>query len=178
MDHTDSEHSLHVEPLENKREYYKFAAVIFGIVLVSILLTTWREGGLRLLLEDFMAVFFITFAAFKFVNIELFAQTYKTYDLVTQKFPAWGYLFPFVEAALGFAYLLSTKNTTLNLLTMLITGVAGYSVWRELQLSKTRRRGHFMCACLGNVIRLPLSKVSFMEDAAMFVMAAIMLFIK
>lgn len=168
----------HVAPLENRREYYKFAGVIFGIFIVSVLLTYWRGWTFQKFLEDFMAVFFITFAAFKFVNIEMFAMTYRTYDVITKKFPAWGYVFPFVEGGLGFAYLLTTKNVTLNLLTMLITGVAGYGVWQEIRLSKnSRRRGHFMCACLGTVIRLPLSKVSFVEDFAMFIMAAIMLFV-
>lgn len=166
----------HIAPVENKREYYKLAGVIFGIVVISVLLTSWREWTLRQLLEDFMAVFFITFAAFKFVNLEMFAVTYRTYDIVARKFPAWGYFFPFVEGGLGFAYLLTTQNVTLNLLTMLITGFAGYGAWQELKLSKTRRRrGHFMSAYLGNVIRLPLSKVSFVEDFAMFIMAVIVL---
>ena len=179
MDHEHMEHEaheVHVRPVESAGEYVKFIAVIAAIALVSLLLTSWRKWSLDKLMEDFMAIFFITFAGFKFVNIEMFAKTYRMYDVVTRKFPAWGYIFPFVEAALGFAYLLTTKNVVLNVITMLITGIAGYGVWQELRLNATRRRkGQFMCACLGTVIRLPLSKVSLIEDFLMFMMALVML---
>lgn len=177
MDH-NVHHKVHSKPLESPWEYAKFVGVIAGIAIVSVLLTTWRQWSVRQLLEDFMAIFFITFAAFKFVDLDMFARTYRSYDMVTQRFPLWGYAFPFIEAVLGFSYLLTTKNAALNLITMLITGVAGVGVWRELRLNATRRRGHIMCVCLGRIIQLPLSKVSFVEDFVMFMMALAMLFIK
>ncbi len=171
----DSHHAHpvgHVHPEKSKREYQKFGLVIAGITITSILLTLIRGWEFKLLLNDFMAIFFVVFASFKFINLELFAQTYRTYDIVTQKIPAWGYVFPFVEIFLGFSYLLTEAPPLLNIATMIITGVASIGVWKE-----TRRKSDFVCACLGTVIRLPLSTVSLVEDVLMFVMAATMLLI-
>ena len=160
----------HTHPVENRREYIKFAAVLFTIFLVSVGVTTLRGWGGNRFANDFMAVFFVTFAAFKFVNIEMFAITYRTYDILAKRYRPWPYMFPFIEAFLGFGYFISTDAWQLNVITILFTGTAGYSVWKEL-----RKKSNFSCACLGSFIRLPLSKVSFVEDSAMFVMATIML---
>lgn len=173
------EHENYIRPYESAGEYFKFVVVIVSIVGMSILLTYWRGWSARQFLGDFMAIFFIVFAGFKFLNLDMFARTYRTYDPISQQIKAWAYLFPFVEAGLGFAYLLTNKNTSLYLITLIITGIAGWGVWRELLISsKRRRRAHVMCACLGTVIQLPLSKVSFIEDFAMFAMAAVMLVIR
>jgi hypothetical protein len=162
-------HGMHAEPLETRREYLKFAGVLAGILLVSLLLSYSRGWGVGRFMNDFMAVFFVTFAAFKFVNIEMFAAAYRGYDVIARRFTAWAYAFPFIEAGLGFAYLLSNSNPPLNLITMVITGVAGVGVLQEL-----RKKSAIPCACLGTVIRLPLSKISFVEDFLMFIMAAFM----
>ncbi|MBA3758359.1 hypothetical protein H0X10_01885 [Candidatus Saccharibacteria bacterium] len=169
-DEPQAQHDQHIHPVETQHEYIKFAAVLFAILLVSVGVTTLRGWGGNRFANDFMAVFFVTFAAFKFINIEMFAITYRTYDILAKKIRPWAYAFPFIEAFLGLAYFISTDAWQLNVITMLITGTAGYGVWKEL-----RRKSNFTCACLGPFIRLPLSKVSFVEDAAMFVMATIML---
>lgn len=172
------DHANHIRPYESSREYAKFALVIFLILAASALLTYWRGWTTRQLLDDIMAVFFITFAMFKFATIETFAQTYRIYDPIAKHIPVWGYAFPFVEALLGFSYLLTNKSSTLYFATLVITGLAGWGVWRELRIgTRQRRRSQMMCACLGSVIQLPLSKVSFVEDFGMFVMAAMMLVI-
>jgi hypothetical protein len=161
----------HVHPIENRREYAKLAAVVAGIFLLSIIITTLRGWGGNRFANDFMATFFITFAGFKFISIEEFALTYRTYDLISKELRPWPYAFPFIEAALGFGYFISTDAWQLNLITLLITGTAGYGVYKALT-----RKSKFMCACLGTLIRLPLTKVSLVENGAMFVMAAVMLF--
>lgn len=160
----------HIHPVETRREYTKFAAVLVGILVVSIILTTVRGWGGTRFANDFMAVFFMTFAAFKFVNIESFAVTYRTYDIIAKQIRPWPYVFPFIEAFLGLSYLISTDAWQINVLTLLVTGTAGYGVLKALQ-----NKSKFQCACLGTVIRLPLTKVSFVENGVMFVMAAIML---
>lgn len=179
-DHLDDHnHPAPVRPVSSPREYGKLAVVFVCILLVSVALTYWRGWSTKQLLGDFMAVFFITFAGFKFINLDTFAHTYQTYDLISQLVKPWAYAFPFVEAALGFSYLLTNNNHNLYLVTMLITGLAGWSVWRELRIgARQRRRSHMMCACLGTVIQLPLSKVSFIEDAGMFLMAVVMLVVR
>jgi hypothetical protein len=166
----------HTEPpIENKAEYRKFAYVLLGILTLSTVLSLVRGWEPTRAMADFMAVFFITFSAFKFADIELFAHTYRTYDILAQRIRPWGYIYPFIEAFLGFWYLLSEAPNNLNVITLLVTGTAAFGVWKEVS---KKHHSKFMCACLGRYIRLPLSKVSLVEDVAMFVMAAVMLFMK
>lgn len=164
------DHNRHIQPLESPREYAKFALVIAIIVGLSALLANWRGWSLEQFMGSFMAVFFITFAGFKFVSLEMFAITYSGYDLVAKKFRSWGYVFPFVELGLGLAYLVLGNHAWLNAATLVITATASVGVVKEL-----RRKSAVMCACLGTVIKLPLSKVSFVEDFLMFAMAAAMM---
>jgi len=168
-------HSSHgVAAVDNAEEKKKFYKLLLGIFVVSTLLSVIRGWDINRAMADFMAVFFITFATFKFYNIETFAHTYRTYDIIAAKIRPWAYAVPFIEAFLGFWYLLSSGPTWLNVLTILFTGSAGYGVYKSLQKHKSSK---FMCACLGNFIRLPLSKVSLVEDVAMGVMAFAMLFV-
>lgn len=165
-----SEHQQHVHPEESSKEYTKLVLVLVGILALSIMLTTLRGWGGNRFMHDFMAVFFMTFAAFKFINLEEFALTYRTYDLLSQRIRPWAYAFPFIEAFLGIGYFIASDAWQLYLLTLFVTGTAGYSVYKALT-----RKSKFHCACLGTIIKLPLTKVSFIENATMFVMAGIML---
>jgi hypothetical protein len=158
--------------VETKEEYRKFYKVIFGIFAVATLLSLIRGWDINRAMADFMAVFFITFAAFKFQNIEEFAHTYRTYDLLASRIRPWGYIYPFIEAFLGFWYLLSSGPTWLNLLTIAVTGTAAYGVYKTLQ-----QKRQFHCACLGTFIKLPLSKITLTENLTMMIMAAFMLFL-
>ena len=164
-------HHHHAEPaVENKAEYKKFRLVLLGILLVAGMLTFIRGIELQRFLADFMAVFFITFAAFKFADIEAFAHAYRGYDILAKRIRPWGYMYPFIEAFMGFWYLLSEGPMALNVLALVVTGTASIGVFQEL-----RRKSKFMCACLGKYIRLPLSKVSLVENVSMFAMALAML---
>ncbi len=172
-----SEHTGHsvgpdIHPVKSPREYAKFIGIIFAIFIFAVGLTLIRGWSFRLFLNDFMAIFFITFAGFKFIHIEPFALAYRTYDIVSKRFGFWPYMVPFIEAVFGFFYLLTDKSVGLYLLTMLYSGTAGYGVWKEV-----RRKSEFVCACLGTVIRLPLSTVTLVENFGMFGMAFLMLFL-
>jgi hypothetical protein len=166
----EHDHAQHVHPLESPREYLKFAAVICAILLTSIGLAWLRDWTLVGFMSNFMAVFFLTFAGFKLVNLEMFAVTFRGYDLITQRWAGWGYLYPFIQLGLGTGYLLLGGLLWLNAATVIISAVAGVGVLRELM-----KKSDIPCACLGTVIRLPLSRVSFVEDFAMLAMAAVML---
>ena len=176
-EHVPIHDHVHLDPEETPREYKKLALIILGITIGAGLLTWVRGWYLSQFFNDFMAIFFITFAGFKFINIEAFALIYRSYDLISQKFKAWSYIFPFVEAILGFAYLLTIKTAGLDIVTMLITGVSGYGVWKAVNEQK-QKGSKFQCACLGTTIKLPLSTISFLEDGLMFAMAFALLFIK
>jgi hypothetical protein len=118
----------------------------------------------------FMAGFFLTFSFFKLLDVKAFAGAYAGYDLLAARWHGWGYVYPFVELALGLAYLANFQPTLTNWATLLIMGFSAIGVIRAV-MSKTK----IQCACLGTVFQLPMSTVTIVEDVGMVIMAAGML---
>jgi hypothetical protein len=118
----------------------------------------------------FMAGFFLVFSFFKLLDIQAFASAYARYDLLAMRWQSWGLIYPFLELALGVAYL-----TNFNpLLTYWLTiGIMGFSAIGVIQAVASRTQ--IQCACLGTVFKLPMSTVTIIEDVGMVLMAAAML---
>lgn len=117
----------------------------------------------------FMAGFFLAFSFFKLLDIAGFARAYAGYDLIAQRWLGWGLLYPFIELALGLAYLTHWQPTLTNAVTVIVMGISAIGVIRAVVNKKAIR-----CACLGSVFQLPMSTVTIVEDLAMMSMAAAM----
>ncbi|MCA9308873.1 hypothetical protein KC973_00695, partial [Candidatus Saccharibacteria bacterium] len=91
-------------------------------------------------------------------------------DVIAKRFKPYAYLYPFIELGLGVLYLLNLAAAYRDAVTLVIMGVGVVGVTQEI-----KKRSGIHCACLGNVIKLPLSTVSLVEDAGMGLMALIML---
>jgi hypothetical protein len=117
-----------------------------------------------------MAGFFLVFSFFKLLNLQAFADAYATYDLVAAKSRAYALAYPFLELALGIAYLVRFQPFATNLATLVLMTIGTVGVARSL-LSGDR----IQCACLGTVFNLPMSSVTLIEDLSMALMAAAML---
>ena len=160
-----------VSAASNLKEYVKFTLVILGIFIVSIYLNLlfgtdavdWRRY--------FMGTFFVVFAIFKFVGYQMFVEMFAGYDIVAKRAKIYSYLYPFIELGLGVLYLFNMLPVGRDLLTLIFMGVGSIGVIQEIY----HRRSGVYCACLGNVIKLPLSTVSLVEDVAMALMATLML---
>ena len=85
---------------------------------------------------------------------------------------AYALAYPFIELALGVAYLASLWPVATNAVTLavMVVGTAGV-----VQSLLARRK--IRCACLGAVFNLPMSTVTILEDVLMAGMAAFMLFV-
>jgi copper chaperone CopZ len=118
----------------------------------------------------FMAGFFLVFAFFKLLDIRAFANAYAGYDLLAARWHGWGMVYPFVELALGIAYLANYNAFVTNWAAVIIMGFSTIGVIRAV-ISKTQ----IQCACLGTVFKLPMSTVTIVEDVGMVLMAAAML---
>jgi len=153
------------------KEVLKFVLVIVAIVTASLLLTkAYGPQSLTGWMRWFMGVFFIVFAGFKLIGYRMFVMMFAGYDIIAKRYKIYGYLYPFIELVLGLAYVFDLYPIARDVLTVLVMGISSIGVWQELQ-----KRSGIHCACLGNVIKLPLSTVSFIEDAAMGLMAAAMI---
>jgi copper chaperone CopZ len=118
----------------------------------------------------FMAGFFLVFAFFKLLDVRAFATAYAGYDLLAARWKGWGLVYPFVELALGMAYLANYNPVLTSWVTIIVMGFSAIGVVRAV-LSKTQ----IQCACLGTVFKLPMSTVTIVEDVGMVLMAAGML---
>lgn len=169
------DHSHHVNlPVTNPtfKDYLPLTLVIAGIIVATVITCAFAGYNLNNLLGYSMGYFFIVFGLFKVIDIRNFAMGYAEYDLITKNLPLWGYVYPFVELALGGLYLLGQPSMTTLLVTIVLSLVTVISV--SLKLSKHEQ---IHCVCLGNLLKVPLTYVSLVEYAIMGVMAVVMLFI-
>ncbi len=118
----------------------------------------------------FMAGFFLVFAFFKLLDLRAFADAYAGYDLLAARWHGWGYVYPFVELALGMAYLANWQPELTAWITLLVMSFSAIGVIRAVMSNAQIR-----CACLGTVFQLPMSTVTIVEDVGMVLMAAAML---
>jgi copper chaperone CopZ len=118
----------------------------------------------------FMAGFFLVFSFFKLLDVRAFANAYAGYDLLATRWHGWGLVYPFVELALGVAYLANYNPVLTNWVTIIVMGFSAIGVIRAVT-NKTQ----IQCACLGTVFKLPMSTVTIVEDVGMVLMAAWML---
>ena len=140
-------------------------AFLFGVVaLVEHRIGTFDPTRA---MQNFMGAFFGAFAFFKLLDLRGFADSYRMYDIVAQRLPSYGYVYPFIELALGAAYIAGIQPTAVNVTTLVVMSVSSIGVIQSV-LQKRRIR----CACLGTVFNLPMSTVTLVEDGLMIAMAA------
>ena len=150
---------------------YPLVLIVGYLAGTTILITAVsHDWSLHRLMSHFMGGFFLVFSFFKFLDLAGFAGAYRSYDLITQRAPAWGFIYPFVELSLGLAYIAAWKPLFVNVATMLLMIVGAAGVLKSL-LNKQAIR----CACLGTVLNLPMTKVTLIEDVGMAFMAGAML---
>lgn len=172
------EESSHHDSGPNKPEesYWPLVVIIGFITLVTAVLTIkdYQNGNFILssTMSYFMSGFFLTFSAFKFLDLRGFADGYSTYDLLAQKVYNYGFIYPFLELGLGLSYLLQINNPWLHAFTFILMGFSGFGV-----LNSMLKKRKFQCACLGTFLKVPLTKVTLIEDFGMATMAILMFFI-
>ena len=158
---------------KEKNSYLPLVVIIGLILLCSVLLSVQRGFSWELFMADFMAGFFLVFAGFKLLDLKGFRDGYMTYDLLAKRVPAYGYVYPFIELGLGLMYLLRFELMWANVITIIVLGFSGLGV-----LEKLSKKQQIQCACLGTALKLPLTKVTLVEDFGMVLMAAAMLLFK
>jgi len=153
------------------RQFVPLILIFFAIISVCFALQLARGSwDLHAGMYDFMGVFFIVFSAFKIIHLSAFVDAYRTYDIIAQASKTYAYAYPFIEMALGLAYLLRLAPVTTNSITALIMFISAYGVLRALL-----KKEQIVCACLGTVFKIPMTSVTLGEDLLMAGMALWML---
>lgn len=167
------EHSEAAEQAKSWFSTYKPLLLIFGYITAVAVVAATQHNTFHWMkaMNVFMAGFFLTFSFFKMLDLKGFAESYSMYDIAAKKVKAWGFIYPFVELALGFAYATGFQPLGTNIVTLIVMSV---SIIGVLQSVLNKRK--IQCACLGAVFNLPMSTVTIIEDALMIIMSGIMIY--
>jgi len=142
-----------------------FAYIIIGSALLNK--NPWDINGFML---DFMGLFYVVFSFFKLLDLKGFPESFKMYDPIAKVIPLYGWVYPFIEVALGVMFLMRIEIPIALIITLIILGITTIGVTKTLLDKKT-----IQCACLGTALKLPMTKATFFENSIMIVMAIVML---
>lgn len=152
------------------RSYASLIVIIFLILVVAGVVSwnDYRQNQFSLsgAISYFMAGFFIVFAGFKLIDLSGFAHGYFTYDLLAQRVMAYGYIYPFIELVFGLSMLAGFQPTWLLWIEFAVMAFSGLGV-----AIKLARDESFQCVCLGTFLKVPLTKVTLVEDFGMALLA-------
>lgn len=146
-------------PLKN----YLPLALIFAAIGAA---TYFTHSGM----PGFMGLFFLTFGALKLLDLQGFADAYQSYDIVARKSRAYALAYPFIELGLGVLYFFNLAGFAVHLFTAVLMAINSYGVFRALT-----EKNHIACACLGTLLKVPLTYVSLFENLLMLGMAVALL---
>lgn len=171
---TATHHSEVAEQTKNWFDTYKPLLIIFVFIVGISILTSLHEFEINWMqcMRNFMAGFFLSFSFFKLLDIKAFAESYAMYDIVAKRIKAYGFIYPFIELALGIAFLINYNPYITNIVALLVMSISIIGVLQSV-LNKSK----IQCVCLGSVFKLPMSTVTIIEDALMIAMSGFMLFL-
>ena len=148
---------------------------LFVLVVVSGLAAFAIAAGqgtltMRAVMHAYMGVFLTIFATLKLFDLRGFMDGFAMYDLAAKADSRWGYVYPFVELALGLSYLAYFQPQATYVATI------GVFAFGTIGVLLALRKGlDIACPCMGNILKVPLSTVTLTEDIAMAAMAAMLL---
>jgi glutaredoxin len=146
---------------------------VFAVALLIALPVAWLKDGpvLWSLPPTFIAIAMCLLAMLKLQDIEKFSTMFLNYDLLAQKWPPYGYLYPFAELGAGVLMLAGVLTWLSAPVALVIGGIGAVSVFKAVYVDRRALK----CACVGGSSNVPLGFVSLTENLMMVAMAVWML---
>ena len=144
--------------------------LIFAYIIIASALLNKNPWDINGFMLDFMGVFYVVFSFFKLLDLKGFPESFKMYDPIAKVIPLYGWVYPFIEVALGVMFLMRIETPIALIITLIVLGITTIGVTKTL-LDKES----IQCACLGTALKLPMTKATFIENSIMIVMAIVML---
>lgn len=144
------------------RDYLPLIYIYIFTTIATVLMRLFYDLDLRNSVMVFLGIFSISFSILKLIRVRDFVEAFSEYDFITQKIKAYGYIFPFLEFTFGVYFLFLIDNLYLELACVSLFTLNLLSVLNALSKNKK-----FVCACLGDLIKVPLSYVSLFENITM-----------
>lgn len=155
---------------KSKLQQLKPLLIILFYIAVSSNLLHYKNWMLEEVMLDFMGLFFIVFSFFKILDLKGFPESFRMYDPLAKVLPVYGWIYPFIEIALGLLFLMRFQLTFALIATLIVLGITTIGVTKTLLNKKS-----INCACLGTALKLPMTEATFIENTIMIIMAALML---
>lgn len=155
---------------KSKLQQLKPLLLIFLYLFTTVFLLHFKAWNAGEVMLDFMGLFYIVFSFFKLLDLKGFPDSFRMYDPLAKIVPGYGWVYPFIEVALGLMFLMRFQVIIALIATILILGITTIGVTKTLLDKKSIR-----CACLGTALKLPMTEATFIENAIMLVMAVTML---
>lgn len=152
-----------------KEKWDSYKPLLIILIFCSILSLVQKGVSHPETMYSFMGYFFVFLSLFKFFDLQGFVDGFSTYDLLTKKFRAYGYAYPFMEFLLGIAYLSTFDHYVVNWITFVMMTISGLGVIKSIYSGQ-----EIKCVCLGTTLNVPLSTVSVLENLGMGGMAFMM----
>ena len=143
--------------------------ILFYITSASILIN-FKDWNWNNFMLDFMGLFFIVFSFFKMLDLKGFPVSFKMYDPLAKVIPIYGFLYPFIETALGVMFLIRIQIIVALMISLIILLVTTSGVTKTLLSKKT-----VQCACLGTHLKLPMTEATLIENLIMLSMSIFMI---
>ncbi|MDP4600988.1 MAG: cation transporter [Polaribacter sp.] len=145
--------------------------LIFGYITIAAIFSAINPWNTSDFMLNFMGLFYIVFSFFKLLDVKGFAMSFGMYDPLSKVIPTYGFVYPFIELALGIFFLMRFQIFVSLAITLIILGITTVGVAKSLLDKKS-----IQCACLGSVLNLPMTKATFIENSIMILMAILMIF--
>lgn len=158
------------EVSQSKFQQLKPLFLIFAYLFTTAFLLNYKDWNIVEAMLDFMGLFYIVFSFFKLLDLRGFPDSFRMYDPLAKVLPAYGWVYPFIELALGLLFLMRFQTQIALYVTILVLGITTFGVVKTLMDKKSIR-----CACLGTALKLPMTEATFIENAIMLAMAIWML---
>lgn len=155
---------------QTKFQQLKPLFLIFVYLFGASFLLHFKDWNTTEAMLDFMGLFYIVFSFFKLLDLKGFPDSFRMYDPLAKVLPAYGWVYPFIELALGILFLMRIQIMFTLIATIVILGITTLGVTKTLLDKKS-----IQCACLGTALKLPMTEATFIENAIMLVMAITML---
>jgi len=157
------------EHQEEKKTYWHLIALFIVSVLMGLALSGYET--LFSFMRYWLGSFLCLLSLVKLFNIKGFMLAYTEYDLLAKRVSYYGYLYPFIELALGLGFYYGQLLFLVCLLTFVFMTFGALGVFQAM-----REKKDITCACMGSVLKVPLTHVSLVEDLLMAAMSLIMAF--
>ncbi len=168
---SESKHDANTSVKEkSKIQQLKPLLLILFYITVASNLLHYKNWNISEVMLDFMGLFYIVFSFFKMLDLKGFPVSFSMYDPLAKRLPIYGWIYPFIETALGILFLMRFEIQIALISTLVILSITTIGVTKTLLDKKSIR-----CACLGTALKLPMTEATFIENTIMIVMAITML---